>query len=84
MASIIKTDGGTQSVDLVKGNPAKLDQMGEIVGGFIERVRLHNGDDMWVNEEGQRLNLEHNTLASEIAKRDIVGDVIVTYPGEVE
>ena len=83
MASIIKTDGGTQSVDLVQGN-AQLKQLQTIVGGYIEQVRLHDGDDMWVNEEGQRLNLEHNTLASEIAKRDIVGDVIVTYPGEVE
>jgi len=83
MASIIKTDGGTQSVDLVRGN-AQLKQLQTIVGGYIQQVRLHNGDDMWVNENGWSLGLELNPLACEIANREIVGDVIVTYPGEVE
>jgi hypothetical protein len=83
MASIIKADGGTESVDLVQGN-AQLDQLQTIVGGYIEQVRLRNGDDMWVNEDGGRLKLEANGLASEIAEQDIVGNVVVTYPGEVE
>ena len=83
MAVLIKTDGGTESVDLIQGS-AQLDQLQTMVGGYIEQVRLRNGDDMWVNEDGTRLKLGANELASEIAGRDIVGNVVVTYPGEVE
>lgn len=83
MAMLIKSDGSTESVALLQGG-AQLNQLQTIVGGYIEHVQLHNSDDMWVNEEGHRLNLPHNALASEIAKAPIVGDVVVTYPGEVD
>jgi hypothetical protein len=89
MASIIKSDGSTERIALLKGN-AQLNQLQTIVGGYIEHVRLqaHVGNNfsesMWVNEDGYRLNLQHNALASEIARVPVVGDVVLTYPGEVD
>lgn len=83
MASIIKADGETESVDIVKGN-AQLDQLQTLVGGYIEHLRLSDGDDMWMNEDGLRLGLAPNMLASLIAEQSIVGDVVVTNLGEVE
>jgi len=84
MGCVIKMDGGTEVVELVQGVNGQLDQLQGIVGGFIEHVRLHNGDHMWVNEDGLRLGLELNPLASDIAKQPVVGNVIVTRPGEVQ
>ena len=82
MATIIKVDGRVESIELVKGN-AQLDQLQEIVSGFVEQLRLDYGDEMYMNEDGQRLKLKFNKLASEIAKREVVGDVLIAYPGEV-
>ena len=49
-----------------------LSSMQELVGGYIESVRI--GDvDMWVNEEGLLLKLPPNLIASAIARRPICG-----------
>ena len=48
-----------------------------MVGGFVELVRLSDGDQMLVNEEGGILGLPHNKMASEIANRNIVGNVLI-------
>lgn len=72
MATVIKTDG-TRS-DLPNIN---LGVLQEAVGGLIEAVYLSAGRLMYVNEEGLIIGLEYNPTASAIARRPIVGDVVI-------
>jgi hypothetical protein len=55
------------------------------VGGWIELVRLNNGVDMWVNEDGIAENLPYNATATAIywsnfgfMSGTIFGDVVFT------
>ena len=57
----------------------------EGVGGWIELVRLNNGVDMWVNEDGIAQNLPYNPTATAIywsnfgfMSGQIFGDVVFT------
>ena len=57
----------------------------EGVGGWIELVRLENGVDMWVNENGIAENLPYNPTATAIywsnfgfMSGQIFGDVVFT------
>ena len=65
-----------------KGN---LKEMQEFVGGYIEYIRLPNGDTMIVNEEARLLDLEINREASIIyyeatgLPKAILGNVIVLH-----
>lgn len=60
-----------------------LEVLQKVVGGWIERVSLPDGRDMWVNEEGLMKGFAINPQASEMAGRLIVGPVAITPP-EVE
>lgn len=75
----IKVDGTTEVTE-----PAKkptLEEMQSLVGGYIEPVRnvKYNGQavTMVVNEEGLGGRLLFNPKASLIARRTIVGDVLL-------
>lgn len=75
----IKADGRELTI-----TPAKkvftLKELQAAVGGYIEHVDLsHTGADevMVVNEDGKSLELPANKIASLIACRPIVGDVLV-------
>jgi hypothetical protein len=49
-----------------------------IVGGYIEAVPVvRHHAHLYVNEDGLRLNLPYNRLASCLVGRPIVGDAIV-------
>ena len=54
-----------------------LEYMQTYVGGLIEVIPLRDGSQMIVNEEGLLKELPHNQQASELAMRDIVGNVLV-------
>lgn len=59
-----------------------LKELQAAVGGYIEYVNLsHAGADevMVVNEDGKSLELPLNKVASLIACRPIVGDVLVAH-----
>ena len=65
------------------GDSYKMLQAG--VGGWIELVRLNNGVDMWVNENGIAENLPYNPTATAIywsnfgfMSGQIFGDVVFT------
>lgn len=47
------------------------------VGGYIETVSLDDRHDLIANEEGLIQRLPMNLLASAIAKRPLVGDVVI-------
>ena len=61
----------------VDKEPPSLHEAQELVGGLVELVRLSDGDQMLVNEEGLILGLPHNKMASEVANRPIVGNVLI-------
>lgn len=75
MAAII-TPNLITSTKPENGADFQLDELKEIVGGWIEIVRCPDDWIMVVNEEGQLLNLPYNPVASLIAGQPIVGDVL--------
>ena len=57
--------------------PPSLEEAQEFVGGYVEMVRLPDGDQMLVNEEGRLRHLEINHTASELAGQMIVGPAMI-------
>ena len=72
------------------GSTFELEELQEIVGGYIEIIRLNDGRVIIVNEEGLNLNLPVNIEATNILRRDhsttqyIVGTAIVCDADMVE
>ena len=83
MAYIIKTNGEKTDVTPDNGTDFQLEEMQEIVGGYIEIVRLDEKQIMVVNEEGVIYNLPHNKKASKLCGIPIVGDVLVCESEQV-
>jgi hypothetical protein len=54
-----------------------LEQAQEYVGGWIQMIRLANGDQLIVNEEGLVHRLPFNPAASAIAGQPIVGNAML-------
>jgi len=88
MARIIYIDGREEEIQ----DPL-LENMQEIVGGYIEDIRLPNGKVMIVNEEGLLLRLDINKKATDYLlqfKGDmryfpkIVGNVVILNNDEAE
>lgn len=77
MATIIKTNGEMLRVDPKNGKDFKLQELQEIVGGYIECVYINDKIQMVVNEEGKITGLPLNVAASSLAGQCIVGDVLV-------
>lgn len=75
----IKANGGVTEV-----SAKTLQEKQNHVGGYIEPIYLKEGSVMYVNEEGLLHNLPSNPLASIIAGKPIVGDVIITKIEEDE
>jgi hypothetical protein len=77
---IIEIDG-----DYTRVEELTLEQKQEIVGGYIEYVKIGSGT-MIVNEEGLLHKLPFNTYASIIADRPICGRAIIEegYKGDEE
>ena len=72
------------------GSTFELEELQEVVGGYIEIIRLNDGRVIIVNEEGLNLNLPVNIEATNILRRDhsttqyIVGTAIVCDADMVE
>lgn len=82
-ALVIKTTGSREIVEFEVGN--SYDTIKNAVGGWIECVHLPSfGADLWVNEEGKLLSLDHNAFGSVLWAKEyghtdfIVGDIIIT------
>lgn len=93
MAKIYKTDGTKEDVFPKENGKFSLEEMQEIVGGYIETIDLPSGMVMVLNEEGKLEGLEKNEVATEIWKREfpiedypdnndelVVGNVLLTDP----
>ena len=79
MAWVYKVNGEVEKLP-----DTKLETLQYAVGGWVEHIKLLDGRDGWVNEDGRRLGLEFNPEATLLAGQSIVGYMVVTEPGEVE
>lgn len=83
-ARIIKTTGAIVEVGPANGKHFQLEELQAIVGGYIEVVRLPDGQLMFANEDGLSQGLPFNSLASSYYRAKIVGDVLITSDDLVE
>lgn len=90
MAVWIQQSGERKIVHPKDGNTFSLEELQEYVGGYIERIVLEDGRMLWMDEEGKLKRKEINIFATQltrglVANDDlIVGDTLLTDPGEVE
>lgn len=91
MAQILNADGSARNIEPKNGTDFQLDELKEIVGGYIEIVDLRNGQILVINEEGKLERLEVNGLATSIAAHAgaiaswdcIVGNVLLCNSDQV-
>ena len=82
-AKIIYTDKEAEDYTPKNGKTFALTEMQEIIGGYIEPIRLNDGRMIIVDEEGKSKNKAVNIPATNILRRDhfttdyIVGTAIV-------
>lgn len=89
MAMILKANGGIDRMDLSIKADRRLEQMREAIGGgYVEFVRtidtFNKQRIMVVDDSGLIKNLPLNKIASVMAGRQIVGDVLLLTPEETE
>nr|DAG18289.1 MAG TPA: protein of unknown function DUF3846 [Caudoviricetes sp.] len=73
---IIMADGLLKKVDPANGKDFSLEELNEIVDGYIEI--LHIGDKLLVcNEEGKLQNLQYNATATRLINAAGIKDYIV-------
>ena len=89
-AHVYYPNGDFQETQPNNGSTFELEELQEVVGGYIEIVRLNDGRIIIVNEDGLSLNLPVNIEATNILRRDhsttdyIVGTAIVCDADMVE
>lgn len=70
MLEVMQVNGTTTFCD------TRFEACQAAVGGYVEPVRLTNGDVLLVNEEGLLQGLPLNPGASLLARREIVGPAV--------
>lgn len=75
MAKLIKFTGEIEEIHPKEGKGFTLEELQEIVGGYIELVKF-DPIPLIVNEEGRILDLPVNEEATELAGVILVGNVI--------
>ena len=89
-AKIVYPDKDSEDYTPKNGKTFELEEMQEIVGGYIEVIRLNDGRIIIVNEEGLPQGLPVNIEATNILRRDhsttqyVVGNAIVCDADMVE
>lgn len=85
MAKVIKADGHTYETRPKNGKDFQLEELRDIVGGYIEIVHLPDEKIMVVNEEGKLYHLPVNIQATHLYGYEvIVGDVLVCDKNQVK
>lgn len=84
MVTYINTSGLELDVTPKDGYKFSLEELQNLVGGYIERIAMPNGQAMYINEEGKLNDLPYNNRATTILKLHrlipndyIVGDVVI-------
>lgn len=92
MAIIIKATGETVTVKPKHGDKFTLEELQNVVGGYIQIVPLvKRGEQLICNEEGLRLKLPVNATASEYCAGEtfwgqdfLLGDILICSPDDLE
>lgn len=90
MATIIYTTGERKEVGPANGQYFSLKELQNVVGGYIENLRIDDNHIMVLNEDGKYMKLPHNAQATALVAPlllswdHIVGDVIVCEDKELE
>ena len=80
---IYKTNGGVTEISPKNRTYYTLEELKEIVGGYIEIIHLTENKIMVINDEGKLINLPHNENATILYRLCldtidfIVGDALV-------
>ena len=89
-ASLIHPNGEVDSISLPEGEEARLHQLQDLVGGYIEVVALPGERHMVINENGKdgphMINHTATAIAHEaesIMPTDYIAGVAVIIPAEV-
>ena len=89
-ANVIRPDGEVDSISLLEEEAARLRQLQELVGGYIETVSLPGERCMVINENGKdgphMINHTATAIAHEaeaIMPSDYIAGVAVILPAEV-
>ena len=82
-AKILKTTGEVLEVEPKNKTDFSLEELQEIVGGYIEIVQLGDRKVMVVNEEGVYMKLPINTKATNLYNSVIVGDVLICKSNQI-
>lgn len=81
MATLLKTDGTSETVTPTNGKTFHYTEVQTLVGGNIEALTLSDTEIMFFNEDGKQLRLPPNALAMKALDRRGLrlgwGDVIV-------
>lgn len=83
MATVIKADGTEQQIT-IPTDEGQLSALQHEVGGYIEHHVTPDGKDMFMNEDGRRLVLQVNAKATALMGYMVLGNVVVSEPGEIE
>lgn len=89
---ILKTDGSKHVITPQVGTKFNLEELQELVGGYIQVINLNEEQCMVVNENGKLYHLEMNAEASVIAhsfraifSNDfIVGDAVIINNSQLD
>ena len=90
MAQIIKTSGEVVEKSPKNGTDFQLDEVKDVVGGWVEAINLRDGRLMLCDEEGKLKNKPVNIKATTIfhgafrTSDFIVGDVLVCKEDELK
>jgi hypothetical protein len=77
----IKVDGTIIPVLPSKGTRFELKELQDMVGGYVERVKLPKSMVLIANEDGHPMGLPPNPTASQMTGLDLVGDVVLLPRG---
>jgi hypothetical protein len=89
IAKLIQPDGQVIPVEPKNGTDFQIEELNEMVGGYIEIVRppSQQGAIMVINEEGKLKGLPFNLLATmtaNLAGDHIVGNAVLCGPDQVK
>ena len=83
MAQLIKANGEQIDVTPKNGKDFKFEELKEMIGGWIEIVRLRDDKILVVDEEGMCKEKDINPVASLMAGFTVVGDVVFCNNNQV-
>lgn len=83
MATVIAPDGTRRTVLPANGTTFELEELQQLVGGYIEALRAPEGHWLFINEDGKGLELPYNPEATVLMSRRIALDDYIVGPAVV-